>query len=54
MKWLGILDDDNSTSDDLFLCYVGHFMGPLTDPTVRAVMALCGLDDAAVTDDPYA
>ena len=54
MKRLGILDDDNSTSDDLFLCYVGLFRGPLTDPMVRAVMALCVLDDAAVTDDPRA
>ncbi|CAD6269694.1 unnamed protein product [Miscanthus lutarioriparius] len=28
--------------------------GLLTDPMVRAVMALCVLDDAAVTDDPRA
>lgn len=53
MKRLGILDkdEDSPTSDDAFLRYVELFRGPLTDPAVKALTALCGLKDATSTED---
>lgn len=49
MKRLGVLEDEGSTSDDMLLRYVGLFRGPLSDDVIKAMAALCGLDNAAST-----
>jgi hypothetical protein len=47
MKRLGILEEEGLNSDDLLLRYFSLFKGPLTDAVIKALTALCGLDDAA-------
>lgn len=46
MKRLGIPEQEGLCPDDQFLHYFGLFKGPLTDETVKALMALCGLEYA--------
>ena len=46
MKRLGILDVEGLSHDDVLLHYFSLFKGPLTDDTVKALTALCGLDVA--------
>lgn len=46
MKKLGIPEEDELSPDDRFLRYFGLFRGPLTDDSVKAMTALCGLVDA--------
>ena len=47
MKRLGILDVQGLNHDEAMLRYFNLFKGPLTDDTVKALTALCGLDAAA-------
>jgi hypothetical protein len=54
MKRLGVLEDDDLSSDDTFLRYIDLFKGPLTGPTMQALTALCGLDSAAMAANLHA
>ena len=54
MKRLGILDMEGLSHDDALLCYFGLFKGPLTDDTVKAMTALCGLDAEAALPTTHA
>lgn len=45
MKKLGIPDDGELSNDDPFLRYFGLFRGTITDDSVKAMTALCGLGD---------
>jgi hypothetical protein len=47
MKKLGITEEEGLSTDDQFLRYFGLFKGPLNDKAIKAMTALCGLDDAA-------
>jgi len=47
MKHLGIVQDDGQSSDDLLLRYFSLFRGPLTAMVIKALTALCGLEDSA-------
>jgi hypothetical protein len=50
MRKLGIMEEDGSPTDDVLLNYFRLFRGPLSDPVIKAMTALCGLGDgAAVT-----
>jgi hypothetical protein len=49
MRRLGIMQDDEQPSDDLLLRYFALFRGPLTTLVVKALTALCGLEDSTVT-----
>jgi len=54
VKWLGILEEEGLTSDDLFLRYSAFSRGPLNSMVVKALMALCGLDDFDAESAPQA
>lgn len=54
MKWLGILEEEGLTLDDLFLHYSAFSRGPLNSMVVKALMALCGLDDVNAKSAPQA
>lgn len=49
MKRLGILQDEGQSSDDLLLSYFALFRGPLTTMVIKALTALCGLENATAT-----
>jgi hypothetical protein len=49
MKKLGITEKEGLSTDDQFLHYFSLFKGPLNDEAIKAMMALCGLDDVATT-----
>jgi hypothetical protein len=49
MKKMGFVGEEGLTADDLLLRYFGLFKGPLTDTTIKALAALCGLDGAPTT-----
>lgn len=48
MKRLGILEEGSST-DDMLLHYFRLFSGPLSGLVIKALTALCGLDDGTGT-----
>ena len=54
MKRLGILDDEGLSHDDLLLRYFSLFKGPLTEDTMKAMTALCGLDAEATLPATHA
>jgi len=54
MKRLGILDMEGLSHDDAMLRYFSLFKGPLTDDTVKAMRALCGLDAEATLPATHA
>ena len=45
MKKLGFMEDGGSSKDDALLGYVKLFGGPLSQLVIKALTALCGLDD---------
>ena len=47
MKRLGVLQEEEEPSDDLLLRYFALFRGPLSAMVIKALTALCGLDDSA-------
>lgn len=50
MKRLGIMQqEEGEPLDDLLLRYFALFRGPLTAMVVKALTALCGLEDSVVT-----
>lgn len=46
MKKMGIVEEEGLSAEDLILRYIDLFRGPLTDMTIKAIAALCGLDSA--------
>jgi hypothetical protein len=50
MKKLGVPEDKDLTPDDRFLHYFGMFQGPLSGEAIKAMTALCGLDEAPTVD----
>ena len=54
MKRLAILDMEGLSHDDVMLRYFSLFKGPLTDDTVKAMTALCGLDTEATLPTTHA
>lgn len=49
MKKLGVPEDEGLSPDDCFLHYFSLFRGPLNDDAVKAMTALCSLEDASAT-----
>lgn len=44
LKKLGFMEEDSRSTDDMLLGYFKLFGGPLSDPIIKALAALCGLD----------
>jgi hypothetical protein len=44
MKKLGFMEDEDRSADDALLSYFKLFGGPLSEPMIKALTALCGLD----------
>ena len=44
MKKLGVMEEEGDSTDDMLLNYFRLFSGPLSEPVIKAMMALCGLD----------
>jgi hypothetical protein len=38
------MEEDSRSTDDMLLGYFKLFGGPLSDPIIKALTALCGLD----------
>jgi len=43
MKKLGVMEEEGDSTDDMLLNYFRLFSGPLSEPVIKAMMALCGL-----------
>lgn len=50
MKKVGVPEDEVLSPDDRFLRYFSMFQGPLFGEVVKAMTALCGLDEAPIID----
>jgi len=50
MKKLGVPEDDVLSPDDRFLHYFSMYQGPLSGEVIKAMTALCGLDEAPTID----
>ena len=50
MKKLGVPEDNILSPDDGFLHYLNMYQGPLSDDAIKAMTALCGLDEAPIID----
>jgi len=48
MKKLGVMEEEGDSTDDMLLNYFRLFSGPLSEPVIKAMTALCGLDGGAV------
>jgi hypothetical protein len=46
---MGIIKEEGLTPDDLLLRYVSLFKGPLINMAVKALAALCSLNNAPMT-----
>ena len=44
MKKLGVMEEEDRSTDDMLLDYFKLFGGPLSGPVIKALTALCGLD----------
>jgi hypothetical protein len=54
MKKLGVMEDEGDSTDNMLLNYFRLFSGPLSEPVIKAMMALCGLDGGAASTSSQA